>query len=437
MSTTGDQRPGSQASLHDLPRSPPWKWISSIPRGVHEAVPGTHAPEGVPVPVSGPQGLFKRRCGNCLICLERDLRMGIWLFPRESDDSAPSTHQETASKDAPSTQGAAPSKDAPSTQEAASSKDAPSTRSASSKEPPATQSKDPPKDLSTTATQQGASKNTPPTVRVQTVLSKEKENSDWSNRLLDVMDQIKPIALSLEELAKKNWRAPGLPGGKELVEAQSDLEKELQKALRTLGEFDFGGEVVVLGGSGATKGAGGRAGAGRSAAPEERALLPKAAAQFLLGRRAYGGIRPATLQDVRDILLSDPERARLRQAEYDRVHEALANLYESCLPPLEDKYGKRPEDRDNWWWGGRLLESYLINTHKYQEGCRELRWRVAAQEQVKFVYGLENQKNVELEENRFLFLLVGEDGKKRAAVPSPLIKNSLDERDFLVRERSG
>ena len=295
MSTTEKQRRGSQVSLYDSLRPPPW--IASIPRGVHEAVSDAHAPEGVPVP--GPRGLFKRRCGNCLICLERDLQRGIWLFPRGAHDSAPSTQvsassknapstQETASKDAPSTQETVPSKDAlstqgttsknapwtqatasknapstqgttsknaPSTQGAAFSKNAPSTEAegASSKEPSAAQRKDS-KDVSTTATQQAASKNTPPTV--QTVLSKEKEISDWSGRFLDVMEQIKLGASLLEELAGANWRAPGLPGGNELVAAQTDVENSVQDALRMLREFDFGGEMVVLGGA-STNGAGG------------------------------------------------------------------------------------------------------------------------------------------------------------------------------------
>ena len=268
MSTTGKQRHDIQVSLHDSLRPPPW--VVCIPRGVHEAVPGPHSPEGVPVP--GPQRLFKRRCGNCLICLERDLQRGIWLFPREAHASAPSTQemassknapstQETASKDAPSTQDTVPSKDAPSTQGTTSknapstqetaSKDAPSTEGASSKEPPATQRKDS-KDVSTIATQQPAPQNTPPTVLVQTVLvSKEQEISDWSNRFLDVMEQIKLGASLLEELAGTNWRAPGLPGGTELVAAQTDVENSVQDALRMLREFDFGGEMVVLRGSGA------------------------------------------------------------------------------------------------------------------------------------------------------------------------------------------
>ena len=137
--------------------------------------------------------------------------------------------------------------------------------------------------------------------------------------------------------------------------------------------------------------------------------------------------RPATLGDVREILLDDLDG--LRADEYRCVHDALANLYESCLPPLEEKYAKRPEDCDSWWWSGRgpRRNQNDMKNKKGPEGSGEHQWRVVAQEQVKFVRG-------SADEERLLFLLVAEnDQNKRAVVPSPSITNGL-EREFLVRQ---
>ena len=230
--------------------------------------------------------------------------------------------------------------------------------------------------------------------------------ASWSTRFLGLVERLEASARTLEELATvKNWRAPGLPGGRELVAAQTDVENCVREALRMLRKFDFGGEVVVLG-------------PGQSESTEARALLPKAAARCLVGGRVYSTLRPATLlRDVRDILLGDLDG--LRDAEYARFSETLENLYESCLPPWGEKYGRRGEDRGSWWWG-------------------EQQWRVVGQERVKFVRGSgDDQKNPEIGgEGRLLFLLVGQNGAKKAFVPSAVARSHprwLSERDFLVR----
>ena len=152
-----------------------------------------------------------------------------------------------------------------------------------------------------------------------------------------------------------------------------------------------------------------------------------------------GGPRPAKLQDVRDII---GDFDRIRETEYNRIHEAFANLYESCLPPLEAKYAKRPEDANSWWWSVYIANPNDKDSYRFDLSSSAPCWRVLAQEQVKLVRGSENQTR---EEERLLFLLVGEDVKQsdkknilskvpssfRAAVPSPLIANTV-ERNFLV-----
>ena len=198
-----NQKPGG--SLRDLLK--PSQAFSAS-----EAASDTH-PDGCPLP--GSQGLFKRRCANCLICLERDLRMGIWLFPRESDDSAAPTEGTASSKNIPSTEDTAPPEKAALAEDSASSKDAASTEDTR-----------PPKET-------------------------EINETSWCSRFLDVLEQIK-LGVSSLELAAANWRAPGLPGGKDLVVAQNDLDKKVENALQMLHGFDFGGEVLVVGGGGST-----------------------------------------------------------------------------------------------------------------------------------------------------------------------------------------
>ena len=180
---------------------------------------------------------------------------------------------------------------------------------------------------------------------------------------------------------------------------------------------------------------------GAGASADDRYLLPKFAAQWLLGGQASAGPRPATLQDVRGILLSDPERARLRRAEYNRIHEALANLYESCLPPLEEKYVKRPEDSHNWWWerfkpwdkshseeggAGMYGQPQLVPGWNGKMHMGRMRWRVVAREQVKLQFWRKSECE---DESRELLLLVAEDEHWRATMPVPLIANFLERRD--------
>ena len=109
--------------------------------------------------------------------------------------------------------------------------------------------------------------------------------------------------------------------------------------------------------------------------------------------------------------------------------------YENCLPVLAEKYTQRPEDAKSWWcwWSAESTKPHRSSGSYYDY---YVKWRVVAQEHVQFVRrgsGLSGW-----EEKRLLFLLVGEDVTKetessfRAAVPSPLIANTVGEQNFLV-----
>ena len=118
-------------------------------------------------------------------------------------------------------------------------------------------------------------------------------------------------------------------------------------------------------------------------------------------------------------------------------------MYESSLPALWAKYIQRPEDTGSWWLGSATwhLKWRVVDQKWITDGVDQvtglIKWRVVAQEPVKFVLSSGNQTR---EGNRFLFLLVAEYVKKAnshycrcAAVPSSLCANSnMLERDFLV-----
>ena len=68
----------------------------------------------------------------------------------------------------------------------------------------------------------------------------------WCCTFETLIEEIKKNAAELERAASTDWRAPGLPGSRGVVIAQSELEKSIQAALGALRAFDFGGELLVM-----------------------------------------------------------------------------------------------------------------------------------------------------------------------------------------------
>ena len=52
--------------------------------------------------------------------------------------------------------------------------------------------------------------------------SNDCDPATWSTYFVDVTEQLKPSVRALEDVVNTNWRAPGLPGGTELVAAKPD-----------------------------------------------------------------------------------------------------------------------------------------------------------------------------------------------------------------------